>query len=130
MTLSNTTRHNLARAAVEGVASLLGAALVGLRALDVPISRVTLVGGGARSEAVRQVGSAVWGLPVDVPTPGEDIADGAARQAAWVLAGSAQPPAWDRGTKTYESQPTPHVQRAYDITAARIMDLHRTDASS
>jgi len=130
MTLANVTRPNLARAAVEGVAGLLGAAIVGLRALDVPVNRVTLVGGGARSEAVRQVGSAVWGLPVDVPTPGEDVADGAARQAAWVLAGSAQPPAWHRTTKTYESLPTPHVQQAYDIASARIMDLYRTDPSS
>jgi xylulokinase len=130
MTLANVTRPNLARAAVEGVAGLLGAAIAGLRALDVPVNRVTLVGGGARSEAVRQVGSAVWGLPVDVPTPGEDVADGAARQAAWVLAGSPHPPAWLRESKTYESQPTPHVQRAYDIAAARIMDLHRTDPSS
>ena len=51
--------------------------------------------GGARSEAVRHLAPAVWGLPVEAPEEaGEVVADGAARQAAWVLAGSSEPPAW------------------------------------
>jgi xylulokinase len=31
---------------------------------------------------------------VEVPDPGEYVARGAARQAAWVLAGTPEPPPW------------------------------------
>lgn len=87
MTLASTTRENLARAAVEGMLSGLGAGLEALRGLGVPLERVLLVGGGAQSEAVRQIAPLVFGLPVEVPEPGEYVALGAARQAASVLAG-------------------------------------------
>ena len=46
-----------------------------------------MVGGGAASEAVRRIAPAVLGLPVVVPEPGEYVADGACRQAAWALSG-------------------------------------------
>jgi xylulokinase len=55
---------------------------------------VFLVGGGARSEAVRRIAPAVLGVPVLVPPAGEYVADGAARQAAWTLTGESAPPAW------------------------------------
>jgi xylulokinase len=58
------------------------------------VSRVLLVGGGARSEAVRRIAPAVLGYPVVVPQPGEYVAVGAARQAAWVLTEAVEPPAW------------------------------------
>ncbi|MFT4211815.1 MAG: xylulokinase [Microbacterium sp.] len=86
MTLANTTRENLARAAVEGMLSGLGAGLDALRGLDVPLRRALLIGGGAQSEAVRRIAPAVLGLPVEVPAPGEYVALGAARQAASLLA--------------------------------------------
>ena len=38
------------------------------------------------------VATTLFSVPVVVPPPGEYVADGAARQAAWVLAGSAAPP--------------------------------------
>jgi xylulokinase len=124
MTLAAMTRENLARAAVEGLLSLLGAAMNGLRAQGVTISRVTLVGGGSRSEAVRRIAPTVWGLEVDVPDAGEDVADGAARQAAWVLTGSHQPPAWNyRSFKTFSAHAEPEVQQAYD-SAARAVAYH------
>ena len=50
--------------------------------------RVLLTGGAAKSEAVRAIAPAVFGLPVAVPEPAEYVALGAARQAAWALAGS------------------------------------------
>ena len=103
MTLTSFTRANLARAAVEGLARLLGDALTGVRERDVPVRRVTLVGGGAQAEAFRVVAAQVWGLPVDVPPPAEYVARGAARQAAWVLSGAASPPHWaEAGVTTYE----------------------------
>lgn len=85
MTLASTTRENLARAAVEGMLSGLGAGLDALRELGVPLQRALLIGGAAQSPAVREIAPAVLGLPVEVPEPGEYVAIGAARQAASVL---------------------------------------------
>ncbi|WP_144795837.1 xylulokinase [Microbacterium paludicola] len=82
MTLSSTTRPNLARAAVEGMLRGLGAGMDALRALDVPLERALLIGGGAQSEAVRRIAPLVLGLPVEVPEPAEYVALGAARQAS------------------------------------------------
>lgn len=86
MTLASTTRENLARAAVEGMLSGLGAGLEALRGLGVPLERALLIGGGAQSEAVRRIAPLVFGLPVELPLSGEYVALGAARQAASVLA--------------------------------------------
>ncbi|MCR2763161.1 xylulokinase [Microbacterium sp. zg.B48] len=87
MTLASTTRENLARAAVEGMLAGLAAGLSALRGLGVPLKRALLVGGGAQSEAVRTIAPQVFGIPVDVPAPGEYVALGAARQAALVVRG-------------------------------------------
>ncbi|MDT0158120.1 xylulokinase [Microbacterium sp. ARD32] len=92
MTLGSTTRENLARAAVEGMLSGLGAGLDALRDQQVPLARALLIGGGAQSEAVRRIAPAVLGIPVEVPAPAEYVALGAAAQAAWALSGSR--PAW------------------------------------
>ncbi|MGO2049323.1 MAG: xylulokinase [Microbacterium sp.] len=85
MTLSSTTRPNLARAAVEGMLRGLGAGLDAMRALGVPLDRALLIGGGAQSEAVRLIAPEVLGVPVEVPRPAEYVALGAARQAMSVL---------------------------------------------
>ncbi|MFT3797287.1 xylulokinase [Microbacterium sp.] len=85
MTLASTTRENLARAAVEGMLGGLAAGLDAVRDLGVPIRRALLIGGGARSDAVREIAPAVLGVPVEVPEPAEYVALGAARQAARVL---------------------------------------------
>lgn len=98
MTLGSMTRENLARAAVEGLWCLLHGALDALRAQGIAARSVTLVGGGARSEAVRALAPTVLGLPVTLPETAEYVALGAARQAAWVLTGSAEPPRWAAST--------------------------------
>lgn len=85
MTLASTTRENFARAAVEGMLGGLAAGLDPLRELGVPLNRALLIGGGAQSEAVRQIAPHVFDLPVDVPAPAEYVALGAARQASLVL---------------------------------------------
>ncbi|WP_396657025.1 xylulokinase [Microbacterium sp.] len=82
MTLANTTRENVARAAVEGMLGGLAAGLEALRGLGVPLERALLVGGGAQSPAVREIAPRVLGLDVEVPEPAEYVALGAARQAA------------------------------------------------
>lgn len=86
MTLASTTRENLARAAVEGMLRGLGAGLGALRERGVPLQRALLIGGAAQSEAVRRIAPEVFGMPVEVPPPGEYVARGAARQATRILA--------------------------------------------
>jgi xylulokinase len=125
--LTNTTPAHLARAAVEGMLCALADGLDALRDQGVPVERVRLIGGGARSEAVRAIAPAVLGLDVLVPEAGEYVADGAARQAAWVLAhdtdGSATAPAWSlAGEEVYTAAATPHVRERYAAVRDMVAD--------
>ena len=125
LTLASSTPARLARAAVEGLLCGLADALDALVAAGVPVRRAFLVGGAARSEAVARIAPAVLGRPVLLPTPGEYVADGAARQAAWVLAGSEGPPQWAAAdTVGFEADPTPGVRERYaevrDLTAQQL----------
>lgn len=115
--LDTMTPAHLARAAVEGLLCHLADAL---DALGLTPERVLLIGGGARSEAVRRIAPMIFGRPVVVPQPGEYVADGAARQAAWLLAGTPEPPSWTlAGTSHYEADPAPRVREAYRAARAR-----------
>ncbi|HEX7106931.1 MAG TPA: FGGY-family carbohydrate kinase, partial [Acidothermaceae bacterium] len=112
--LGNSTPAHIARAAVEGLLCGLADGLDALVGQGVRVDRVLLIGGGAKSEAVRQIAPSVLGVPVAVPTPGEYVADGAARQAAWLVVGGDEPPAWEIGpTQTYEAAATPVVREQY-----------------
>lgn len=112
--LGTSTPGHLARAAVEGLLCSLADGIDHLRDQGASVRRVLMVGGGARSEAVRRLAPAIFGMPVDVPAPGEYVADGAARQAAWVLAGGAEPPVWSVADRPrYEAEPTPDVRARY-----------------
>ncbi len=95
LTLAGTTPANVARAAVEGLWCGLADGLDALRAQGADVTRVLLVGGAAASRAVREIGTEVLGLPIDVPPAEEYVALGAARQAAWVLDPASGPPTWD-----------------------------------
>lgn len=127
MRLANTTPAHLARAAVEGMLCALADGLDALRAQGVPVERVQLIGGGAQSEAVRRIAPAVLGLDVTVPEPGEYVADGAARQAAWVLAardGASEPPSWAGApSEVFTAPHVPAVREQYaavrELTARR-----------
>ena len=125
LTLATADPAHLARAAVEGLLCGLADGLDAVAATGTPVRRVFLVGGGARSEAVRRIAPAVLGVPVLAPPPGEYVADGAALQAAWVLAGGEAPPEWARpGTERHEADPVPAVRERYaevrDLTADRV----------
>ena len=64
--------------------------------------------------ALREIAPAVLGVPVLAPNPAEYVALGAARQAAWVLTGSAAPPPWKPPpTEQYAGDPTPEVRCRY-----------------
>ncbi len=125
LTLGTSTPEHLARAAVEGLLCGLADALDALVAAGVPADRAFLIGGGARSEAVARIAPALLGRPVLRPTPGEYVADGAARQAAWVLAATGEPPAWAAtDTETFEDAATPDVRERY--AGVRDLTAHRT----
>ncbi len=110
--LANSTPADLARAAVEGMLCGLADGLDALIAQDIDVRRLILVGGGARSEAVRRIAPAVLGRPVAVPAPGEYVADGAARQAAWTLTGTL--PEWTpAGVERFDADPVPAVREQY-----------------
>jgi xylulokinase len=123
VTLDALSRAGMARAAVEGVLCGLADGLDAVRAAGVACERVLLVGGGARSAAVQRIAPSVLGLPVLVPEPGEYVATGAARQAAWVLAGSAEPPVWEAtGTQVFEADPEPRVRERYAEARESVLD--------
>ena len=92
MTLANTTRGGLARAAVEGMLSALADGLDAVARQGVAATRILLIGGAAQNPAVQQIAAQVFAVRVDVPLPGEYVAAGAARQAGWALTGAL--PAW------------------------------------
>ena len=99
---------NLARASVEGMLCGLADGVDALAAQGIPVRRALLIGGAAQSAAVRVVAPMVFGVPIVVPTPGEYVAHGAARQAAWAFSGEPAPPAW----------PTPAADPEVDDVAA------------
>lgn len=112
MNHSNFTPANLARASIEGVIAGLAYATQALRKEGVEISRLLLVGGAARNQAVQQITSEIFGLPVHIPTPGEYVSEGAAIQAAWALMG--QRPDWSQdGFTVTQAEPQPAVAARY-----------------
>ncbi|GGL38225.1 xylulokinase [Phycicoccus endophyticus] len=94
LTRANATPENLARAVVEGMLLGLASAVDAVRDAGCHVERVLLIGGAANSAAVQQVAPDLLGAPVAVPAPGEYVAVGAARQAAWALSGAAAAPEW------------------------------------
>ncbi|WP_041730170.1 xylulokinase [Conexibacter woesei] len=125
LTLDSATPASVARAAIEGVLCGLADGLDALMRQGVRAERVFLIGGGARSTAVRQIAPTIFGRPVLVPPAGEHVADGAARQAAWALAGTAAPPSWEHaGVEQFEAAVAPHVRARYAqvqaLTAPRL----------
>lgn len=114
LTLRTATAAHLARAAVEGMLCALADGIDALVAQGAVVNRVILIGGGARSEAVRRIAPQVFGCPVLAPPPGEYVADGAARQAAWVVSGAAEPPQWPAvRVEEYTAAPAPHIREQY-----------------
>ncbi|BBZ28463.1 xylulokinase [Mycolicibacterium madagascariense] len=122
VTTRNLVPANVARAAVEGLLASIQFCIGAISRQGVDVERVIMVGGGARSEAVRRIAPAILGMPVHVPAPGEYVARGAARQAAWVLSGSDAPPPWEVDvTASFTAEPTPAVLERY--SAAQSLTL-------
>lgn len=117
ITRENLTPQNMARAAIEGMLGGLADAVDALVAVGVVPVRVILVGGAAANPAVSRVAATLFSVPVEVPPPGEYVADGAARQAAWVLSGAVEPPMWSRAregvTALLDPNPVPRIREQY-----------------
>jgi len=111
LTTRNATPANFARAAVEAVLATLAEAADLIAAQGAHRERVLLIGGGARSEAVRRLAPGIFGVPVLVPAAEEYVALGAARQAAWAVAGTPEPPPWPRRLPAeFTAPPQPAVR--------------------
>ncbi len=116
-----TTREDLARAAFEALLCSLADAvdLLGAVTGQEP-ARVLMVGGATRSPALRALAPAILGRPVTLPPPGEYVALGAARQAAWALAGTPAPPTWHLAdTVELTADPTAYVREGYALLRER-----------
>jgi xylulokinase len=114
LTTRNATPQNLARAAVEAVLASLADAADLLAGHGVELRRILLIGGGARSEAVRTLAPGIFGREVAAPDAQEYVALGAARQAAWALAATPAPPDWPRPAhETYHGAPQPSLRERY-----------------
>jgi len=111
----NFTPANLARAAVEGVVGSMAYATEALKKLGVGFNRVIAIGGGSRNPAVQQVLTEIFESDIYVPAIGEYVADGAARQAAWVLFGTTTPPQWNNSELSVVkmTQRAPEVRERY-----------------
>ena len=114
ITLENSNRNDIARAYIEGMLCGLVDATNSLAQRGVAVNRILLIGGAAKNPAIGEIAAALFGREVLIPSAGEYVANGAARQAAWALLGGAQAPDWDLGeVKSVSAKPTPEVLVRY-----------------
>ena len=112
MTLAGATRENLARAAVEGLLSSLADGVEAFVEQGLAVERILLIGGGAKYVAVQEIAPEVFGQDVWIPEPGEYVANGAARQAAWLALGEL--PKWDvSNARRVSGEARPAIREAY-----------------
>jgi xylulokinase len=128
ITRANLTPANIARASIEGMLGGLADAVDALVDVGVVPRRIILVGGAAANPAVSEVAATMFTVPVEVPPPGEYVADGAARQAAWALAGTAAAPQWagcasriDHSTRALPGSGHPRGLRPRSHRALRVV---------
>lgn len=114
MNIQNSNPADIARAMVEGMLCGLVDAVAALEKLNVNVQRIILIGGAAKNPAVSKIAASLFGREVLVPPAGEYVANGAARQAAWALLGTEEPPIWDLGKiESVSANPTPEVLIRY-----------------
>jgi xylulokinase len=94
ITNSNLTPSNLARAFIEGTLLSLNNCLTQAQAFNMPLNRIFLIGGSAQSRAVQAIAPKIFTNEIILPPTAEYVALGAAKQAAWVLAQTPEPPNW------------------------------------
>jgi xylulokinase len=82
---TNTNRHDIARALIEGIVVGLAQGMKRLVDLGIRADELRITGGGAKSATMRQIVSDIFGLPVVGFKIGEGATLGAAIQAAWTF---------------------------------------------
>jgi xylulokinase len=116
LTRSNLTPANFARACIEGMLCSLAEAsdVITNFGKGTKPNRVVLIGGAAASKAVQEIAATLFNVPVHIPPAAEYVADGAARQAAWALSGSKNPPNWEiKGSVVKDINYQESVRKAY-----------------
>ena len=116
---SDVSRHQLARAAVEGVVCGMLDALDALRA-HAEVDSVVLTGGGARSAAVRAIFVVLCDLPVAVADADEAVAAGACVQAAAVATGQSHEAIAQRWGLGRATPVRPTETQLYAVDAASV----------
>lgn len=115
LTHKNFTAPNIARAAIEGVISGIAYAAHTFEDLGVSTERILLIGGASQNPAVQQIATEIFGRDIYLPPAGEYVADGAAKQAAWALLKTGNPPVW--GSRDFHVIPfstnNPSVKKRY-----------------
>lgn len=105
LTRESMTAENLARAAILGMANSVAQGLEDLQLAGARCDSITVVGGGARSSALRQAIADLTGLDVAYPQPLEYAARGAAYQAARIAHGTL--PRWKRTVQEHHRPASP-----------------------
>ncbi|MFI6867470.1 xylulokinase [Nocardia sp. NPDC050406] len=119
--------HHLARAAIEGMLCNIADALD--RLPTVP-RRILLIGGAARSRLIAHTAATIFNATVTVPEPGEYVARGAARQAAWALRGGPRPPQWPSPAATEFPPPAARFGTAIRQRYGEVRDMYYPPAAS
>lgn len=83
LTLANTNRANICRAAMESAVFAMRGGLDAFRKLGFKPKEIRLIGGGSKSKLWRQIAADILNLPVKLPVSEEAAALGAAVQALW-----------------------------------------------
>jgi xylulokinase len=135
---SNTNRHDIARALIEGIVIGLAQGMNRLISLGIEAKELRITGGGAKSASMRQIVADVFGLPVIGLKVVEGAALGAAIQAGWTYCQTKGEPVQlekivksavktDRKTR---AEPRKENQALYVDLRGRHADLTRKLASS
>ncbi len=110
--LTNFTRANFARAVIEGTLASQVEMLDALHEQHLPVDRVLLIGGAARSAAVRSILNQMVDVPIVIPAVDEYVTKGAAMQAASTLTGTF--PEWHVEREELAPAPTqPRIRRQH-----------------
>jgi xylulokinase len=126
LTLAHTKAH-MTRAVLEGSAFALRDILEAMRNAGLQPSRLTMVGGGAKSSLWRQIKADVTGLPVRVPVSLETTATGAAILAAvgaGLYGNVANAVEAFAAYQPDEHQPDPERRQIYDDAYTRYRDVY------
>lgn len=87
LTMTNASRENICRAAMESAVFALKGGLDTFKKLGFEPKEIRLIGGGSKSPLWRQIAADIMNVPITVPVSEEAAALGAAVQALWCLEG-------------------------------------------